>query len=196
MPALISTGLTARITWLGHVAHRDRSEIETIRLTEMPLDWGGYAPDCHSGVTRPSCSRMLSQYKRNTEIRNTRQLSLVSSEELEQIAAKMALERIDPTWLGASVVVSGLEDFTHIPPSSRLQGPDGTTLTVDMLNQPCQLPAKTINMVHPGQGVRFKSAAKGKRGVTAWVERPGTLRLGDVLTLHIPDQREWQGGPT
>ena len=33
---------------------------------------------------------------------------------------------------------------------------------------------------------------KGKRGVTAWVERPGDLALGDVLRLHCPVQRAWQ----
>ena len=49
----------------------------------------------------------------------------------------------------------------------------------------------TIDKALPGQGKGFKRAAEGKRGVTAWVEREGVLRLGDVLTLHIPDQRIW-----
>jgi len=79
-----------------------------------------------------------------------------------------------------------------VPPSSRLSAPDGTTLTIDMLNQPCQFPARTIAHNRPGQGKGFKAAARGRRGVTAWVERPGTLRLGDRLTLHIPGQRPWQ----
>ena len=35
-------------------------------------------------------------------------------------------------------------------------------------------------------------AAKGLRGVTAWVERPGCLRIGDPLRLHVPDQRPWR----
>ena len=29
-------------------------------------------------------------------------------------------------------------------------------------------------------------------GVTAWVERPGTLAVGDAMTLFVPDQRGWQ----
>jgi hypothetical protein len=28
--------------------------------------------------------------------------------------------------------------------------------------------------------------------VTAWVEREGVLRLGEMLRLHIPDQPAWQ----
>ena len=42
-----------------------------------------------------------------------------------------------------------------------------------------------------GKGKAFKTAAKDRRGVTAWVEREGTLRMGDVLRLHVPDQRPW-----
>ena len=91
------------------------------------------------------------------------------------------------------LVLEGIPDFTHLPPSSRLQGPDGVTLVVDMENLPCQEPAATIEKALPGQGKRFKSAASGKRGVTAWVEREGVLRLGDVVTLHVPAQRVWRG---
>ena len=50
-----------------------------------------------------------------------------------------------------------------------------------------------IEKVAPGYGRDFKEAANGLRGVTAWVEREGTLRLGDAITLHIPDQRPWAG---
>jgi hypothetical protein len=93
--------------------------------------------------------------------------------------------------VGASVVLRGIPDFTHVPPSSRLQGPDGVTLVVDMENLPCQEPAVTIAKATGGQGKAFKAAAMGKRGVTAWVEREGHLRIGDVLVLHVPAQRAW-----
>jgi hypothetical protein len=191
MPALIPTAFEGRVTWLGHVPHRDRAEIETVRLDEMPLGFGGYAGDCHSGETRASCSRVTGQYPRGTTIRNVRQVSLVSAEELAEIAAALELDRVEPAWVGASVVVAGIPDFSHLPPSSRLQGPDGVTLTVDMQNRPCRFPAKTIEDARPGHGKRFKEVAEGRRGVTAWVERPGTLRPGDVLRLHVPDQRVW-----
>lgn len=191
MPALIPTTFEGRVIWLGFVPHRERAEIEMVALKEMPLGFGGFAEDCHAGETRPSCSRVLEQYARGTTIRNTRQVSLVSAEELAGIAAALGLERVDPVWVGASVVVEGIPDFSHLPPSSRLQGPDGVTLTVDMQNRPCRFPAKTIETACPGHGKRFKGVAEGRRGVTAWVERPGVLRLGEVLRLHVPDQRPW-----
>jgi len=195
MPALKPTSFSGKITFLGRVPHRDAAEIETEALTEMPLNFAGFESEIHAGLTRPSCSRVVSQYPRGTEIRNVRQISIVSAEEMAEIADAMRLAMLDPLWLGASVVVSGLPDFSHLPPSSRLQSQDGVTLTVDMQNRPCHLPAKTIAQVHPEESKAFKAAAKGKRGVTAWVERPGTLRLGDTLTLHVPDQRAWMAQP-
>ena len=193
MPALVKTRHVGRIVWLGRVPHRDAAEIVGESLTEMALGFDGFSGEFHAGLTRESCSRVTTQYPRGTEIRNVRQLSIVSADELAEIAERLGLEAVDPAWLGASIVVDGLPDFTHVPPSSRLQGPDGATLTVDMLNQPCNLVAKTIEDARPGHGKAFKAAAEGRRGVTAWVERPGTLRVGDALVLHVPGQRAWKG---
>ena len=196
MPALAPTDFHGRITWLGLVPHREAAPIAGAPLDEMPLGFDGLAGEVHAGLTRPSCSRVMAQHPKGTEIRNTRQLSLVGAEELDRIAAQLGLDAIDPAWLGASVVVAGLPDFSHLPPSARLQGPDGCTLVVDMQNRPCQFPAMTIDAAHPGHGKAFKAASKGRRGITAWVERPGTLRRGDGLRLHLPDQRAWRPGDT
>lgn len=191
MPALVPTKITGTVTFLGAVPHRNDPALVTDVLQEMLLGFGGYDGDCHAGVTRPSCSRVTAQYPKGTEIANVRQLSVVSAEEIAEIAADCGLDAMDPVWMGASIMISGIPDFTHLTPSSRLQGPDGVTLVVDMENQPCQFPAMTIEAAHPGKGKPFKAAAEGKRGVTAWVERPGTLRIGDVMTLHVPGQRGW-----
>ena len=111
---------------------------------------------------------------------------------LARVSGRLSF-RLDPGLLGVSVVLRGIPDFTHVPPSSRLQGPDGVTLTVDMENLPCNLPAREIEKDEPGHGKAFKRAAEGRRGVTAWVERPGTLRPGDRLALWLPAQRGWNG---
>ena len=193
MPALIPTDHTATITWLGRVPHRDDTNLiagETVET--MVLTYAGMEGEHHAGLTRPSCARVTSQYPKGTEIRNVRQLSIVSKAELDQIAQTIDLPALDPVWLGASLVLDGLPDFSHIPPSARLQSENGTTLVIDMQNRPCQYPARTIEATHPGHGKAFKAAAKGLRGVTAWVEREGTLHLGDRLRLHIPDQRAWR----
>jgi hypothetical protein len=190
MPALKPTDFSGTITWLGHVPDRHAALASTAR-TELAAGFDGPEGEAHGGLTRPSCSRVLSQHPRNTEIRNVRQFSVLSAEEIAEIAERMGAEALDPSWLGATLVLEGVPDFSHLPPSSRLQGPDGVTLVVDMQNRPCQLPAKVIEDHLPGIGKKFKSAAEGRRGVTAWVEREGVLKMGDVMRLHVPDQRAW-----
>lgn len=191
MPALIPLEFTGRVTWLGRVSARAATLVAEA-LEAVEISFAGVVGEAHAGLTRPSCSRVLAQHPRGTEIRNVRQVSILSAEELSEIAEAMGLARIDPAWLGASMVLEGLPDFSHLPPSSRLQGPDGVTLVVDMENRPCQLPAKVIEAAAPGHGARFRRAALGRRGVTAWVEREGRLQLGDRLRLHIPDQPVWR----
>ena len=60
-----------------------------------------------------------------------------------------------------------------------------------MENRPCQFPAREIETDHAGHGKAFMASATGRRGVTAWVERPGALRIGEALRLFVPDQRAW-----
>lgn len=190
MPALKPTEFYAIVKWLGVVPDSDES-IASREVEELRIGFAGPEGDCHDGRTRPSCSRVTAQHPRGTTIVNTRQLSIVSVEELLDVAETCGIEEFDPGWIGASVVIEGIGDFSHVPPSSRLQADDGTTLVIDMENRPCVLPSREIEKFEPGKGKAFKAAAIGKRGVTAWVERPGGLRVGDVLRLHIPDQPVW-----
>lgn len=191
MPALIPTSYSAEVTWLGRVETDDRTALIATSAERLDLTFDGLSGSVHSGAVRDSCSRVTAQYPRGTRIRNVRQVSIVSQEELERIAATMGVPHLDPARLGATLVIRGIPDFTHVPPSSRLQSQSGTTLTVDMENRPCHLPARSLETVMPGMGKLFKPAAQNLRGVTAWVEREGSLSLGDTLTLHVPDQRAW-----
>lgn len=190
MPALKPTEFHATIHWIGLVPP-DPKGIASVEVGQLELGFEGPVGDSHAGWTRPSCSRVTSQHPRGTKIANARQLSIVSAEELAAIADDMGLVAIDPVWTGATLVLSGIPQFTHVSPSSRLQAANGTTLVIDMENRPCHLPAREIEQAHPGKGKAFKTAAKHRRGVTAWVERPGVLRPGDILRLHIPDQPVW-----
>jgi len=192
MPSLKQTDLTGTIVWLGIVADSEKT-LRAKKLQILNLSFVGQEGECHAGLTRPSCSRVLDQFPRGTTIRNVRQLSIVSEEELDLIAADIGVDKIDPAWLGASIVVRGIPDFSHIPPSSRLQKEvGGTTLCIDMENRPCIGPGEIIEEDSPGHGKAFKAAAEGRRGVTAWVECPGDLLIGDSITVHIPDQRAWK----
>ena len=190
MPALIPTKFTATITWLGHVPDREVSlRAQSVDAVDVTLD--GFPNETHGGPTRPACVRVKTQYPRDTEIRNVRQLSILSAEELAATAHTMGLDTIDPAWIGASMIIEGIPDFTHVPPSSRLMSDSGVGITIDMENRPCIFPGKEIEKEAEGFGKLYKPAAKGRRGVTAWVEHGGRLAVGDTLTLHVPDQPVW-----
>ena len=190
MPVLKPTDFPARIVWMGLVRDRDAA-LEAAPVDQIVASFAGPEGDAHAGLTRPSCSRVVAQYPKETTIRNTRQFSILSAEELAETAARMGVERLDPALVGATMVVEGIPDFSHVPPGSRLQGAGGATLVVDIENRPCSLPARPIEGRHPGYGAKFKAAAAGRRGITAWVEREGVFHLGEALRLHIPDQPVW-----
>ena len=188
MPVLKATELSGRVTWLGLVADRK------VRLSSDPVGkvdarFEGLVGEYHSGLVRESCSRVRDQYPVGTRIRNTRQVSILSEEELTSTAVALALDVLSPEWVGANIVIAGLPDLTHLPPSSRLIFQRGASLVVDMENAPCQWPAKEIEQHRPGHGSGYKAAAKGRRGLTAWVEAEGPIHLRDAVRLHIPPQR-------
>jgi len=193
MPVLSRTTLHAQIEFIG--INRSGKDLTTETTDEVTVSYLGFEGDTHSSLTRSSCARVTQQYPKGTEIRNTRQVSAVSIEELNDIQATMELDELLPNWVGANLVVSGLHQFTQLPPSSRLIAENGTSLVVDMENAPCRLPGNIIEQHKPGMGTRFPKAAVGKRGVTLWVERVGSLRVGDSLKLHIPPPCNWNTNP-
>ena len=186
------TRFTPRVTFLGRVIGYEKL-LHAHPESALDLTYAGVVGELHEGRTRKSCVRVKDMYEEGTEIANVRQLSILSAEELALIAADMGLEVLDPSLLGATLVIEGIPDFSHVPPSSRLQAPSGATLVINMENRPCVFPGKSVEARHPGKGKLFKPAAKGRRGVTAWVEREGRIALGDALKLFIPDQPVWAG---
>ncbi|AXI41585.1 MOSC domain-containing protein [Sulfitobacter sp. SK011] len=190
MAELRPTDFIAIVTWLGRVPKK-RTNIRSEPIEQAFVSYAGIEDDFHSGLTRASCVRVTAQHPKGTEIRNTRQLSILSVEELDAIARVIGIEAMDPTTLGASIILKGIPDFTYVPPGSRLQTESGTTIVIDVENGPCNFPAREIEKDMPGHGKSFKTAARGKRGVTAWVEREGMIAIGDTLRLHVPDQPQW-----
>ena len=163
--------------------------IETARVERVDATFEGFAGERHSGLFSKSDVRYRKQYAIDTPIRNTRQVSMVSVEDLAQIAENLAVPDIQPEWLGANLLVSGIPKFTEVPPSSRLIFSSGAALAVDNENAPCRYPADIVEQHHAGAGGRFVAAAKNLRGVVGWVEREGAIAIGDEIALHIPPQR-------
>ena len=172
MAILKPTALGGRVAWLGVVGDR-AATLRSGPVEAVALTFEGIAGESHSGLVRASCSRVTDQYPKGTPIRNVRQLSIVSAEEMAAIAAAMDLPALRPEWLGANVVVEGLPDLTLVPPSSRLVFAGGAGLVVDMENAPCQFPAREIEREHPGRA--RPSAAPRSTGAAS---RPGSSARG------------------
>ena len=116
MPALKPTDYYGEIVYLGAVADREQALVST-PAQEVFASYAGIEGECHGGLTRPSCVRVKDQFEEGTEIRNVRQLSIISAEEMAAVAAEMGIPEVKPEWMGASLMVKGLPNFTHVPPS-------------------------------------------------------------------------------
>ncbi len=174
--------------------HTDgQSDISSVARESVKISFEGIEGDSHNGLTRASCVRVKRQYKVGTTIRNTRQISIVSTEELAKIADRMEIPVIQPQWLGANVCLSGIPDLTNIPPASRLLFESGASLVVDVENEPCDYPARIIEKQHPGVGKYFVKHAMRLRGITAWVECEGIIERGGAVEVHTPPSRQWLG---
>jgi hypothetical protein len=191
--------LDARVAQLLLASGRD---FVSAPVDELPVTYEGIAGDFHAGLTRSSGGREP-WYKRGTEMRNERQLSILSVEELAIIARNMKLERVDAGWIGANLVLEGIPDMSFLPPRTLLIFENGVTLRIDGYNAPCRIAGGEIarhtdrttvisQNVNPGvdwtrtdTALSFTHAAEMKRGLVAWVEREGTIRQDEKVTVRI-----------
>ena len=182
MPALLHAR-TVRLL-LG----TEPKHLATREVPEVPVTFEGFVGDRHAGLTRAADVR-TPWFPRGAPIRNTRQVSLVSSEELQQVAEALALPRVLAAWLGANLELAGLPRLTQLPPGTRLHFPEDATLVVEGENLPCKGPGKVIESHFPerqGLSPRFVKAAHQRRGLVGWVEREGRIRAGDAVRVQLP----------
>lgn len=160
-------------------------------VSVLVLTFGGLQGDRHEGGTRRSDAR-TPWHPRGTRIANTRQLSLVSVEECEEIAGMLGIRSVAPALLGPNLVLQGIPSLSLVPPATRYQFPSGATLFVTEQNIPCRHPGARIAAAHddPQLAGAFGRAATGRRGLLALVEREGRVQAGDtVRTIPIRTAR-------
>lgn len=162
----------------------DPETLLTTRHDSITLTFEGVAGDIHAGYTRAADSR-TPWYPRGTQIRNDRQVSLVSLEELAEVAAIMKISEIKPEWLGANIMVSGIPNLSLLAWKTRLVFSSGAVLSNLRENNPCPGPAKLIALAYdqPELASLFSKAAMHLRGIVATVELPGIINLGDEIQV-------------
>lgn len=171
---------------VGQTAH----SLVTTRRPEVTLNFEGIVGDKHAGFTRQADGR-VPHFPRGTLIRNERQVTLVSVEELAEVAATLGVSEVLPEWLGANVLVSGVPRFTLLPIGTRLFFTNGAVLVVSGENEPCTGPGKVLQAQFPElikSASKFPKAALHKRGVLAVVELPGLLTTGEGVHTEFPSQ--------
>ena len=165
--------------------------LESTPREGLTLNLRGIVCDRHSGFMRTSGPREAPFYPKGTLIRNDRQVSLVSTDEMAAIQAAMGLEGLDPAWLGANLRIAGIPDFTKLPATSRLRFSGGAVLVVHHENHPCGAPGDVIARHAPELHMpkkAFIEAASGRRGLVGWVERAGEIRIGDTAEVYVLDE--------
>lgn len=156
-------------------------------VERLAFSFDGIRGDRHAGRTRESDAR-TPWHGRGHDIANTRQVSLLSEEELAAIAADLGLAGLEAHWIGANVVVRGLAGFTQLAPASRLMWPSGATLFITEPNAPCRQAGAAVAKAHgrPGIELEFAKVAKGRRGLVALVEREGAIATGEAIRIVPP----------
>lgn len=161
-------------------------------VDRLEFSFEGIAGDFHAGTTRRSGGREP-WYQRGTEMRNERQVSIIDSSELAMVALDMGIDRLKPEWIGANIDLSGIPSLSMLPPRTLLFFEGGVTLKIDGQNAPCRLAGGSIanhfpDHDHTALALSFKDAAKRRRGLVAWVEKPGTIGIGETVKVQIPEQ--------
>lgn len=163
----------------------------------LVLDLSGIPGDLHGGATRASGAREP-WLPRGTVLRNDRQLSALSAEELAEVAASLGLDTLPPEWIGGNLLVSGLDGFSRIAPGSRLaiggswggggRFDGGAVLRVEAYNFPCRQAGRAMAALagRPELEFAFVKAAAALRGLVLSVDLAGPVTPGDAVLVIPP----------
>jgi len=167
----------------------DGCDFVTKPVDELPLTFEGIPGDVHAGHTRKSGAREP-WYPRGTEMRNERQLSILSVEEMRTIARRLDLPEMKTEWIGGNLLVEGIEALTMLPPRTMLFFECGVTIKIDGDNAPCRDAGRSIARHvgnRPDIDMAFAQQAQHLRGLVGWVEKEGTISTGDRFEVRIPE---------
>ncbi|NMB56073.1 MAG: MOSC domain-containing protein [Leptolinea sp.] len=172
---------------IGIYIANDPNSILSNSIEKIEVSLEGFTGDKHSGWTKPSDGR-TKFYPRGTTIRNSRQVSIVSEEELGEVARliKVDIVIVKPEWLGANLLIGGIPNLTGLKPNTRFFFSGGVVLLITSDNLPCSLMTEEI-MKHFPDRPELKneiiSAAMTRRGLVAVVESPGIITRNEKVRV-------------
>jgi hypothetical protein len=169
-------------------------------VDEIKFALDGPQGDAHCAFVR-TLGGHDGEYARTSELRkgapifNWRAWTGLSLEEMQETENALGAE-IPPGCLLENIVVSGVPNFSKLPPASRLvlpvrRGESGSRqaiLAVWEENTPCTVVGARLAAFHnqPRLKNHFVSAARNRRGVVGFVLAPGLVRKGDEVRVYSP----------
>lgn len=176
----------------------DGAAFPTEEAGELALTLNGIPGDRHEGPLRKANARQP-WLPRGLPMRNDRQLSALSVEDLGKIAGTLDLPSVDPRLLGANLLIEGLPDFSLIGAGAHLcfggeWGGEGrfdgsAILKVEAYNHPCRGPGRKLAAAHgrPDLEFAFVRAARSLRGLVLSVSLPGVIKPDAPVVLVPPE---------
>lgn len=175
---------------LDSIQFGDNEDLSKESHATAQVEFDGFIGDKHRGASRVAYSG--DREPKGTVLRNDRQWSGVSVEELAEISQKMDLSSIlSPQTLGANICIKGVPDFSFLPRGTRLIFPSGAALIIEEYNPPCSdmgarvAATYTTRSGEPLEAKHFLRPAAGRRGVVGMVDVPGELRVGDEVIIEV-----------
>jgi len=160
----------------------------SIPVNEIEFSFEGMQGDKHSGSTTFARTKHP-EYKVKIEVKNTRQISIMSVEELSSISDEIGVPEIKAEWLFTNLLVSGIPHLSQLPPGTRFYFDGGLIIYNEGQNFPCKTAGNIILDKYPqveGIDKKFIKAALDKRGLIAWVEHPEKLIAECSFQIDLP----------
>ena len=155
--------------------------MEPVDMINATLE--GIIKSRHYGFTRWSNSRKM-------VVRNERQWTGLSVEEVEIIRQKMNLRELAAEILKPNILIQGIPDFSQLPRGTKLAFENGTLLVVEEFTDPCTPMGQRIANRYitdadgkPIKANMFPKAANHERGLVGVIEQPGIIRPGDKVEV-------------
>lgn len=173
-----------------NVSAGGNDDLSKDRQEQIEITFDGITGDHHAGPSRVAYSG--EREAKGTVLRNDRQWSGISIEELNEISERLDLaEPLTASTVGANLCVTGIPDFSLLPRGTRIKFPSGAALTIEEYNPPCidmgnEIALKhTTNAGEPVIARNWLKPAAGRRGVVGVIDVPGVIQVGDDITVEV-----------
>ena len=170
----------------------------SIPVSKIEVAPDGIIGDRHRGMYKFVGAQESHIAPKGSYIPNFRQITIVSQEELAEIALLLEINRVEPEALSANIKLWGIPNFTGITKTgdwylrfrSHRDNEVGAILRLMGENRPCVVAGANLEDLHPelpGLKSAWVKPALGKRGQVAIVYRPGIIREQSIIEL-VPHQ--------